>query len=305
MKPRRNSHRSEILIVVLVGLIMSLGNAVWAFLLSISETLNGNFALVSLFISLGLLPLVFFMLLTKREKIEFDAYAAFTGVLYGISNIVLLSIFSYRNSAVVYSLISPTVLVFIVLEVIVNRSKIKKENRLKLLAGGGLAGFGFILLSLNGLNFSLINTYDIAISVILIVLYGAAGFFYTQTGLRTKRKYNSILNITAFEIFTSMFFLSFYHSTLHVSGLPIAFLAGLVVSIGVVISFIEYGHIKEGAHAISYSSIIYVLSEMETLFLLLFYSIFVGILNPFVIVSVLIIAAAVWYLSRESNAAFD
>jgi uncharacterized membrane protein len=72
-----------------------------------------------------------------------------------------------------------------------------------------------------------------------------------------------------------------------------------------VISFIEYGHIKEGAHAISYSSIIYVLSEMETLFLLLFYSIFVGILNPFVIVSVLIIAAAVWYLSRESNAAFD
>ncbi len=176
---------------------------------------------------------------------------------------------------------------------------------MKLLAGGGLAGFGFILLSLNGLNFSLINTYDIAISVILIVLYGAAGFFYTQTGLRTKRKYNSILNITAFEIFTSMFFLSFYHSTLHVSGLPIAFLAGLVVSIGVVISFIEYGHIKEGAHAISYSSIIYVLSEMETLFLLLFYSIFVGILNPFVIVSVLIIAAAVWYLSRESNAAFD
>ncbi len=126
MKPRRNSHRSEILIVVLVGLIMSLGNAVWAFLLSISETLNGNFALVSLFISLGLLPLVFFMLLTKREKIGFDAYAAFTGVLYGISNIVLLSIFSYRNSAVVYSLISPTVLVFIVLEVIVNRSKIKR-----------------------------------------------------------------------------------------------------------------------------------------------------------------------------------
>ncbi len=298
-------HKRGLLFVIFVGLSLSIANALWAFLLSIAESLNGNFALVAIFMAFGLIPVVIPIMLLKKERFHFNKYAALTGILYGVSNAILLSIFSYKNSAVIYSLISPTIIVFILFEIIINRSKLKKRNAIKLFFGGCVAGIGFIVLSFSGLNLSLMNSYDIAISLLLIFLYGAAGFFFTQTGLKSRDSYNAITNIGLFEALSIAFFLPFSPHIFSFNGIPISFLAGIVVSIGVIISFFGYHQISHEKHAISYSSIIYILSEMETLFLLLFYSIFVGELNTMVILSIFIISISVWYLSKESDTAFS
>ena len=78
----------------------------------------------------------------------------------------------------------------------------------------------------------------------------------------------------------------------------------MLLSIGIIISFFGYSRIKDDDHAISYSSIIYIISEMDTLFLLAFYSIFVGELNAYIFIAIFIISASIWFLSRESDRSF-
>ncbi|MGC8533866.1 MAG: hypothetical protein ACP5MV_04560 [Candidatus Parvarchaeum sp.] len=299
------SYRHNLAFVSLVGIFLSITNALWAFLLSIAETENKNFAVVALFMAFGLFVIPMGMFLLKRQRFYLNYYAIATGIAFGIGNAVLMSIFSYKNSAIIYSLIAPTIIVFVVMDILVNKARIKKGNAVKFLFGGVIATIGFTLLALNGLNLSLITLYDVLISIFLIVVYGIAGFLLTQTGLKSKANYSSITTIAVFEIIAIAAFLPFSLSPFSLNGLSFSFIAGLVVSIGVMISFFGYNSLQKSSHAISYSSIMYILSEMETVFLVIFYSIFVGRLSVFVLFSIILIVAAIWYLSKESDTAFS
>ncbi len=298
-------YRHNLSFIVLVGLTMSLANAVWAFLLSISESQNGNFTLVAVTMALGFLPLSFLLYARDRSRSTLSKYAILTGVFFGLANAMLMSIFSYKDSAIIYSLISPTVLVFITLQVFVNRKKISRSGILKLSVGGAAATLGFVSLSFSGLNTSLVSEYDIFLSIILIALYGTAGFLLTETGLKSKNIGGPMLTIGVFEIITMLFFLPFSGLKFSTTGLGYAFLAGMIVSAGVIISFLGYRSLQGSRRAMSYSSIIYILSESETLILVLLYMLFVGRLDIYVIASVLLIAAAIWYLSKEADTSLE
>ncbi len=305
IKQKGFSYRHNLAFVSLVGIFLSITNALWAFLLSIAETENRNFAVVALFMAFGFLAMPLLIFFFKRQKFYLNYYAIATGVAFGIANAVLMSIFSYRNSAIVYSLIAPTIIVFVVMDILINKARMKKGNAVKFLFGGMVATVGFTLLAFNGLNLSLITFYDVIISVFLIVVYGIAGFLLTQTGLKSKANYSSIMTIAVFEIIAIAAFLPFSGNRFSLNGLPLSFIAGFIVSIGVMISFLGYNSLQKSIHAIAYSSIMYILSEMETIFLVLFYSIFVGKLSFFVLFSIILIVAAIWYLSKESDTAFS
>lgn len=297
-------YRHNLAFVSLIGILLSIINALWAFLLSIAETENENFAVVSLSMALGFLIIPLSLFLFKRQRLYLNYYAIATGIAFGIANAVLMSIFSYRDSAIIYSLIAPTVIVFVLMDILVNKARIKKGNAIKFLSGGIIATIGFVLLAFNGLNLSLITTYDVVIAIFLIVVYGIAGFLLTQTGLKSRSNYSSITTIAAFEVVTMLLFIPFSGYRFSFAGLQFSFIAGLIVSIGVIISFFGYSSLQKSSHAIAYSSIMYILSEMETIFLVVFYSIFVGRLSIFAFFSIILIVAAVWYLSKESDTAF-
>lgn len=305
VKRKGFSYKHNLAFVSLIGVFLSITNASWAFLLSIAETENKNFAVVALFMAFGFLVMPLAILLLKRQRFCFNYYAIATGIAFGIANAVLMSIFSYRDSAIIYSLIAPTIIVFAVMEILINKANIKRGNAVKFLFGGIIATIGFALLALNGLNLSLITPYDVIVSVFLIVVYGIAGFLLTQTGLKSKANYSSITAIAVFEIITIAAFLPFSVSRFSLNGLPLSFTAGFIVSTGAIISFLGYNSLQKSSHAIAYSSIMYILSEMETIFLVLFYSIFVGRLSFFVLFSIILIVSAIWYLSKESDTAFS
>ncbi len=287
--------------IILVGLSLSLASAIWAFLLSIAESQNGNFALVAITMALGLLPLSLVLYARNRRNLRLSRYAVLTGIFFGLANGVLMSIFSYRDSAIIYSLISPTVLVFIILQILVNRKTISRGGVSRLAAGGAAATVGFVSLAFSSLNTTLISGYDIFLSIILIVLYGAAGFFLMETGLKSKNTGGSMLIIGVSDIITMLLFLPFSGLKFSYIGLPYSFLAGVIVSAGIAVSFLGYTSLQGSKKALPYSSIIYILSESDTLILVLFYTLFVGRLNLYIIASVLLISAAIWYLSKEAD----
>ena len=305
IKRKGFSYRHNLAFISLVGIFLSITNALWAFLLSIAETENKNFAVVALFMAFGFLVMPLAILLLKRQRFYLNYYAIATGIAFGVANAVLMSIFSYKDSAIIYSLIAPTIIVFVVMDILINKARIKKGNAIKFLFGGIIATTGFTLLAFNGLNLSLITLYDVVVSAFLIVVYGIAGFLLTQTGLKSKASYSSITTIAVFEIITIAAFLPFSGDRLSLNGLPLSFIAGLIVSTGVIVSFLGYNSLQKSIHAIAYSSIMYILSEMETIFLVVFYSIFVGRLSIFVLFSIILIVSAIWYLSKESDTAFS
>ena len=304
IKGRGFARRHNLVFVSVIGIFLAITNAAWAFLLSIAETDNKNFAVVALFMAFGFLVIPAAILLFKHQRFYLDYYAIATGIAFGIANAVLMSIFSYKDSAIIYSLIAPTIIVFVVMNILINKVGIKKGNAVKFLFGGIVATIGFTLLAFNGLNLSLITFYDVVISVFLIVVYGIAGFLLTQTGLKSNSNYSNITTIAVFEIITIFAFIPFSGNRFSLNGLQFSFIAGLIVSIGGIISFLGYNSLQKSSHAIAYSSIMYILSEMETIFLVVFYSIFVGRLSFFVLFSIILIVAAIWYLSKESDAAF-
>lgn len=298
-------YRYNLFFIIFAGLALSLTDAIWAFLMSIAESQNGNFALVAVTMASGILPLSLLLYARNHKKAGLSGYAVLTGIFFGAANAILISIFSYKDSAVIYSLISPTVLVFIVLQVMINRKIIRRSRLLKLAAGGIVATLGFVSLSFSGLNTSLITAYDVFLSVILIILYGTGGFLMTETGLKSRNTGNSMLTIGVFEVITMLFFLPFSGSKFSYIGLPYAFIAGLIISVGVAVSFLGYLSLQGNKKALPYSSIIYILSESNTLILVLFYTLFVGRLNAYIILSVLLIAAAIWYLSKEADSSLN
>ena len=304
IKFRRFPYKHNLAFIIFIGILLSIINALWAFLLSIAETENGNFVVVSLSMALGFLIIPLSLFLFKHKRLYLNYYAIATGIAFGVANAVLISIFSYRDSVVVYSLITPTIIIFVLMDMLINKTKIKKRNAIKFLFGGIIATIGFVLLAFNSLNLSLITTYDVVIAIFLIVIYGMASFLLTQTGLKSKSNYSSITTIAIFEIITMLLFIPFSGYRFSFAGLQFSFIAGLIVSIGMIIGFLGYNSIQKSSHAIAYSSIMYILSEMETVFLVIFYSIFVERLSVFAFFSIMLIIIAVWYLSKESDTAF-
>ncbi|MCL5009761.1 MAG: hypothetical protein M1433_02165 [Candidatus Parvarchaeota archaeon] len=289
--------------IVFAGLSLSLANAVWAFLLSIAESKNGNPLVTGITMAIGLMPMGLILMYLNKEKFDFSVYPILTGVFFGASNILLLSIFNYKDSAIIYSLIAPTIIVFVIMQVLVNRRSMDGKEAIKLVIGGAMAGTGFILLSLSGLDVSIISFHDILISLVLIISYGIAGFLLTETGLKSRNTGSSMLTVAIAEIAAMLLFYPFYAAKFSYVGVQYSFLAGFIVSFGIAFSFVGYKTLSKSKKAISYSSILYILSEMETLFLVVIYSIFVGSLTLATVASIALIAVSVWYLSMESDKA--
>ena len=290
--------------IVIVGILSSMANALWGILISIAVTRNGNFALTSEAMMVGLLIVPLLIVLYNRAKPNLSFYPIMAGIFFGISNALLLSIFNYQNSAIIYSLIAPTIIVFVAIQVIVKKKRIPEKSLIGLVFGGVVAGAGFILLSVANINLYAISAYDILLSLLLILLYGISGFLLTETGLRSKDTSTSLLTVDIFEGIAILPFMLFSAHVYVFSGLTYALLAGIIVALGTYASFAGFRTLQKSSNMVSYSSIIYILTESDILFLALIYEIFVHALSVYTIFGILLIAGSIWYMSKKSDEAF-
>lgn len=290
--------------IVIVGILSSMANALWGILLSIAVTRNGNFALTSEAMMVGLLIVPLLIVLYNRAKPNLSFYPIMAGIFFGISNALLLSIFNYQNSAIIYSLIAPTIIVFVAIQVIVKKKRIPEKSLIGLVFGGVVAGAGFILLSVANINIYAISAYDILLSLLLILLYGISGFLLTETGLRSNDTSTSLLTVDIFEGIAILPFMLFSAHVYVFSGLTYALLAGIIVALGTYASFAGFRTLQKSSNMVSYSSIIYILTESDILFLALIYEIFVHALSVYTIFGILLIAGSIWYMSKKSDEAF-
>ncbi len=290
--------------IVIVGILVSIANAIWGMLLSIAVTRNGNFALTAEAMTVGLIVVPLLVVLYKRAKLNLSFYPIMAGIFYGVSNALLLSIFNYQNSAIIYSLVAPTIVVFIAMQIIVKKQKIPRKSLVRLVLGGIAAGAGFILISVANINLYTISTYDILLSLLLILLYGVSGFLFAETGLRSRETSPSLLTMDIFEGVAILPFMFFSAHVYVFSGLSYALLAGVIVALGTYASFAVFRTLQNSSKTISYSSILYILADSDILFLALLYEIFVHALSVYTIFGILFIAISIWYMSKESDKAF-
>ncbi len=290
--------------IVFVGIFSSIANALWGILLSIAVTINGNFALTAEVMVAGLVIVPLVIALYNRVKPDLSFYPIMAGIFFGISNALLLSIFNYQNSAIIYSLIAPSIIAFIAMQVIVKKKRISEKSLIRLIFGGIAASAGFILLSAANINLYAISTYDILLSLLLILLYGISGFLFTETGLRSKETSSPLLTVDIFEGIAILPFMLFSAHIYVFSGLTYALFAGIIVALGTYASFAGFRTLQKSSNIVSYSSIIYILTDSDILFLALIYEIFVHALSVYTLFGILLIACSIWYMSKESDNAF-
>ncbi len=288
-----------LLYISLTAIFLSFMNALWAFFLSISVTDSKNFVLVSILMVLFYMILPISLLILKREKFQFSFYPSLMGIIFGLANVIFLSILNYSNSAVIYAMISPTILIFILFDFILNRNYLNSSSKKTIFIGGTIIAIGFLILSFSGITNYIISVYDIIISLILLFLYGFGGFLQVEVGIRTKNIVGSMLNIGLFEMLPMFLFLPFVNTPFDFSGLIFAALAGIVLSFGLYIGFYGLNVIQKSIKKMKYSFIFYILSESETVILTIIYEIFVRRLAFDTIFSILLIALAIWYVSAK------
>jgi len=213
-----------------------------------------------------------------------------TAILFSLSIILYLYFMSSKNVIVLQAIVSLSIIVFVAIHTIRHKDIID-SSAIKFLVSGMIP----IVLSLFLLyDFSSVfrSLSFLIISSIIMLLFGFSSYMMSHRIKHTRNKFNFLLWISLVSIIISSFsiLLTFpakitQHDILYSLIASIFFLVFLV-------SLVEgYDKIKEysGKSRFSKTIIVSILSETDILFISLFYTIFIGTINFYVILGALLL----------------
>jgi len=213
-----------------------------------------------------------------------------TAILFSLSFILYLYFMSSKNIIILQAIVSLSIIVFVAIHTIRHKDIID-SSAIKFLVGGML----FIVSSLFLFyDFSSVfrSLSFLIISSIIMLLFGFSSYMMSHRIKHTRNKFNFLLWVSLVSIIMSSFslLLAFpnkitQHDILYSIIASIFFLIFLI-------SLIEgYDKIKEysGKSRFSKTIIVSILSETDILFISLFYAIFIGTINFYVVLGALLL----------------
>jgi len=233
----------------------------------------------------------FVIIKLKKSKVFLPTTSSVvTAILFSLSMILYLYFMSSKNVIVLQAIVSLSIIVFVAIHTIRHKDIID-SSAIKFLVGGMI----FIV-------FSLFLFYDFSsvfrslsfliISSIIMLLFGFSSYMLSHRIKHTRNKFNFLLWLSLVSVIMSSFsiLLTFptkitQHDILYSIIATIFFLIFLISLVEV------YDKIKEytGKSRFSKTIIVSILSETDILFISLFYAIFVGTINFYIILGALLL----------------
>lgn len=288
-----------LLTTAVLGTVVGITDAIWATLLSFGVN-PSNF--VSSYIVMLTFAIIFvlFIVLASRKSVERPTnYQMMTGILYGIGNIIFLSVINAKGLIEIYSFLYISALVFVIIQIIYNKKRLRASTAAKFFMAAlvAIAGLTGLFLSSNTINFGFIGGYGILLGVAMVFLYGVAPFFFSLEGTKTKNLGSSIFWVLVSELFVGLVLFPFGHYG--AINLPIISVAGLLLGFFGSLQLLGYMFSKYGGRKSAiYSTIETILMNSDIILLTLIYIIVIGRVSLYQILSIAALFLGVFYVSN-------
>jgi len=231
----------------------------------------------------------FVIIKLKKSKVFLPTTSSVaTAILFSLSMILYLYFMSSKNVIVLQAIVSLSIIVFVAIHTIRHKDIID-SSAIKFLVGGMI----FIV-------FSLFLFYDFSsvfrslsfliISSIIMLLFGFSSYMLSHRIKHTRNKFNFLLWLSLVSVIMSSFsILLTFPTKITQRDILYSIIASIFFLI-FLISLVEgYDKIKEytGKSRFSKTIIVSILSETDILFISLFYAIFIGTINFYIILGAL------------------
>jgi len=248
----------------------------------------------------------YFILKIKKYKVFLPTKSTIaTAILFSLSIILYLYFMSSKNIIILQAIVSFSIIVFVLIHTIRHKDIID-SSAIKFLIIGMVFVTGSLFLFY---NFSSVfrSLSFLIISIIIMLLFGFSSYMMSHKIKHTRNKFNFLLWVSLVAMIMSSFslFLNFQNSISQHDIIYSAF-AGIFFFI-FLFSLIEgYDKIKEygGKSRFSKTIIVSILSETDILFISLFYAIFIGTINLYVILGAILLffgLAIISLIHREKD----
>lgn len=280
---------------------------------TISSILMGAFFIIALkgidisngsafftFASAVEMALVIGYMIFEHKKIAFPKKKyILNSLIFTTATILFLLLMTKTNVIVLSEIFTINILIFILFQVLHHRNIVNRVMVLKLFAGGVMIILAIMLAyGFEGISLSL---PVFAIAMVITLLYGVSNYLFSHNSKHSYTKSNLIFWLVLFQLLVSSVTTSIFNFSVALTPNIIFYglLGGVVLFLSTIIMIYSYHKIKDYTPASNLvgTSVLFVLSETDVVFISLFYGMFVGALSIYTILSLGLLVLAVYIIS--------
>jgi hypothetical protein len=244
----------------------------------------------------------------RKRKIELPRpRTVANGILFSFSFALFLSIVNVSNIVMLSALTTLNVIVFTAINSLHHKEVVNAKVVAKLFVAAILilAAVEVIYLFNQQTGFTALSQNDFAVAFVLIFSFGASNYLLSHNSKRTTNEENFMLWIFVVSATVAMIAFIASGAGLQLSRAIIAYAVtgGLVMFISVVTTVYSYRYMKnyKGISRFIGTNVLFLVSETDVIFISGIYAVFVGAINPDVILSILLIVCAMFIVSTIEN----
>jgi drug/metabolite transporter (DMT)-like permease len=284
--------------MILTMLSSILSGAFFIIALKSLDVSNGLmfFTLVSLF---ELAMLLGYMVI-RNKKIAFPKkkYIA-NSISYSVATILFLLLMNESNIITLSEIFTINIIIFIFFQISKHKDIINRKIIFKLFVGGV-----FVVLALlfaYGFNNVSLSPIVIIIAIIITFLYGLSNYLFSHNSKHSYTKTNFMFWLIVFQLLISSTATAVFDFSTPLDWTLVGYslIGSISLFLSTIIMIYSYHNIKDYAPVsrLIGTSVLFVLSETDVVFISLFYEIFINALNTYMVISVVLIVIAIYIIS--------
>jgi drug/metabolite transporter (DMT)-like permease len=278
------------------------------FILSILKTNNISF--IFFISSLILIILSFISMKYKKYKISLPKKSTIiTAIIFAISIAMFIYFMSTKNIIVLQAIVNLNAIVFILIHLIRHKEIINRKA-LKFL----IIGFLFIISSLFLFyNFSSVfrSPFFLIISIVIMILFATSIYMLSHIAKRTTNNFDLLIWFS-FIIFiiSSFMVLLMPHNKINIQNIEYSVIDGILLFLFLWSTITGYNILKnyDGLSRFVKTIIVFILSETDVVFISIFSFIFIGNINPYILLGAGMLFLGIIFISlmhKEKDVIYD
>lgn len=289
----------EFIIAIILAIFSSLLSGAF-FIISLKglEISNGIvfFTILSIFefIIMG------FYILIKNDKIILPHKRyILNSFFYSVATILFFTIINKTNIIILSEIITLNILIFISFQLLHHKNVVNKKMILKLIIGGVIVIVAILVIY--GFNKTSLNEDIIIIAIIVTLFYSISNYLFSHDSKHSHNKTNFIFWLIFFQVLIGLTITTIFNMNvkLNMNVIIYSLLAGVFLFLSTIIMIYSYHRIKNFSNVsrLIGTSILFILGETSTIFISLLYGIFIGSLNIYIIISIILLIVAIYIIS--------
>ena len=286
-----------------------------------SSLLLGGWLILSMVAIQSYRPVDYYMLMSFFAFVSLLIFQAFrkkhvrqpkfrtllNGAVFSIESLLFISIVNSRNIVMLSVLITLNIIIFTIINIVMHKEVLNRHIAFRVILSSLLiiAAVDIIYGFNQNTGFNALSQSDFGVAFLLVLLFGLTNYLFSYNSKRVINEENFIfwIMLTGFVISTLAFALFGTGIDIQRAIINYSMVGGLLLFAGISSMVYSYKYLANYKNVMRFvgTNVLFLLSEMDVVFISILYSIFIGVINDDIVVSIVLILISMAVISTVED----